>query len=455
MGACASMLSDAPPEGGEVSRLADKLVRLGAERRTVNDALRLFWRADKDGSGTLGLKEFAETFALRTRNAFLPRMMSLFDVGGDGDIGALEFVMCMAQFHEKSASAHIYFAWRLFDQDDSGSMTMEEFETIINNSMSYTGSNEGFSGGSHDHMGDRIVRAGRNGARVRVKGMRQIIKQADLDDNGVITIDEFKVLCANSSHIAAPAFELWSAVEAQSKPCWKLKEELKAKGKLEAVLEMLSPAARKALGVKRKTDVDRKDRRHGAARRTMGNNRRKPERKIPGDLAFMDSVKIKNEDGAARGERQSGERRAGAREHRDHRERSHRHHHRHRDDREHRGPRDDRARDNPRGHRDHHSERRKHRPDDGYYGQPPPNAFAPNQGLGGGYGGNDVRYGGNQMSPSHQYEQQRPPMSNGGGGGYGQPRGGQPPRPGARAPFAGDGDQDELLAQLERDLYGR
>jgi hypothetical protein len=46
-------------------------------------------------------------------------------------------------------------------------------------------------------------------------------------------------------------------------------------------------------------------------------------------------------------------------------------------------------------------------------------------------------------------------MSNGGGGGYGQPRGGQPPRPGARAPFAGDGDQDELLAQLERDLYGR
>ena len=84
-----------------------------------------------------------------------------------------------------------------------------------------------------------------------------------------------------------------------------------------------------------------------------------------------------------------------------------------------------------------------------------PNAFAPNQGLGGGYGGNDVRYGGNQMSPSHQYEQQRPPMSNGGGGGYGQPRGGQPPRPGARAPFAGDGDQDELLAQLERDLYGR
>ena len=77
-------------------------------------------------------------------------------------------------------------------------MTMEEFETIINNSMSYTGSNKGFSGGSHDQMGDRIVRAGRNGARVRVKGMRQIIKQADLDDNGVITIDEFKVLCANS-----------------------------------------------------------------------------------------------------------------------------------------------------------------------------------------------------------------------------------------------------------------
>ena len=76
MGACASMLSDAPPEGGEVSRLADTLVRLGAERRTVNDALRLFWRADKDGSGTLGLKEFAETFALRTAE----RVFTAYDV---------------------------------------------------------------------------------------------------------------------------------------------------------------------------------------------------------------------------------------------------------------------------------------------------------------------------------------------------------------------------------------
>jgi hypothetical protein len=66
-----------------------------------------------------------------------------------------------------------------------------------------------------------------------------------------------------------------------------------------------------------------------------------------------------------------------------------------------------------------------------------------------------VRYGGNQMSPSQQYDQRRPPMSDGGRGGYCQPRGGPPPRPGARAPFAGDVDQDELLAQLERDLYGR
>ena len=92
MGACFSAL-DEPPEGGELAKLTDKLVKLGCARSTVTKALRVFWRGDKDGSGTIELKEFAKMFGLRTSNAFLPRMMSLFDVTGDGDIGALEFML--------------------------------------------------------------------------------------------------------------------------------------------------------------------------------------------------------------------------------------------------------------------------------------------------------------------------------------------------------------------------
>ena len=75
----------------------------------MTKALRVFWRADKDGSGTIELKEFAKMFGLRTSNAFLPRMMSLFDVTGDGDIGALEFMLCLAHPRHE-LQAHVYFA---------------------------------------------------------------------------------------------------------------------------------------------------------------------------------------------------------------------------------------------------------------------------------------------------------------------------------------------------------
>lgn len=95
MGVCVLMLSGVLVEGGEVLWLVDIFVCLGVEWRMVNDVLWLFWCVDKDGSGMFGLKEFAETFALCTRNVFLLCMMLFFDVGGDGDIGVLEFVMCM------------------------------------------------------------------------------------------------------------------------------------------------------------------------------------------------------------------------------------------------------------------------------------------------------------------------------------------------------------------------
>ena len=250
MGACFSAL-DEPPEGGELAKLTDKLVKLGCARSTVTKALRVFWRGDKDGSGTIELKEFAKMFGLRTSNAFLPRMMSLFDVTGDGDIGALEFMLCLAQFYDTSSQAHVYFAWRLFDQDDSGSMTMEEFEHILNNAMSYKGTNKGFTATKKaatpdDEFGDRIVMAGRLGRKVRVKGFRQILKEADLDNNGLISFDEFKIIASNSTHIVAPAFELWTALENHSKPCWQLRNELKENGKLHQVQMMLSPKARKA-----------------------------------------------------------------------------------------------------------------------------------------------------------------------------------------------------------------
>lgn len=448
MGICSSVL-DEPPPGGELSRLADKLVRLGCARTTVMDALRIFWRADKDGSGTIGLKEFAKMFQLRTQNAFLPRLLALFDVSGDGDIGALEFILCLAQFYNSSAKAHVYFTWRLFDQDDSGSMTMEEFENILSNTLSYTGKQKGFSAGMGQHggatpddnLGDRIVMSGRAGQRVRVKGFRQIIKEADLDHNGVITLDEFQILASNATHIVAPAFELWTALELHSKPCWRVKEELKASGKLSEVQEMLSPKARKAMGM-RSPAAGGRDRHKQRGRRMMGDNR--PTQKHDGHaggIAGIDSSRLNGDlvldddkfASSARDERERehhGERRESERGHRHHKRRHHTHRQHHSGDHEsdrHRHHRRDDGRRHE-GHRGGGAPRRSNRrempadPGSAYYGQPshPINASQPGNNYG-------------------QY--QNDPM----GGGH-HPR--AAPRGAARA----SDHQDALLAQLEADL---
>ena len=295
MGACLSE-PDGPPEGGELSRLADKLVKLGVQRNTVNDALRIFWQADKDESGSIGIREFARMFQLRPQNVFLPRLVALFDVSGDGEIGPLEFILCLAQFHEGSAQAHLYFAWRLFDQDDSGSMTMEEFETIANTIMSFTGKQKGFTQAAQGDVessgvSDRVVMSGLLGAKVKVKGIRKIVEDMDEDNDGVITINEFKIIAANLTHLVAPAFELWTTLEKYAEPCFRLKEELKKCGKIDEVLRMLDPKLQESLG-KRKAQQSRaapsgnrtsqpksdakSDKKTRDRRRGMGDNRVKP-----------------------------------------------------------------------------------------------------------------------------------------------------------------------------------
>jgi Ca2+-binding EF-hand superfamily protein len=243
MGCFASTL-DEVPESGELRRLSDTLTRIGCQRSTVNSALRIFGQADKDGSGSIGIAEFATMFGLRTSNVFLPRLLSLFDVSGDGDIGALEFVLCLAQFFTSNQHAHIYFAWRLFDQDDSGSMNSEEFQNILYNTMNYMGRSA-----NTDAMHDRHVILGRAGARVKVKGFATLIKEADIDDNGVITINEFKVLASHSPHLVAPAFELWSALEQYSKPCYALKQEIMKSGRWKEVSAMIDPKAAAAMRI--------------------------------------------------------------------------------------------------------------------------------------------------------------------------------------------------------------
>ena len=87
--------------------------------------MRLYRRADRDKDGELDAREFARVFDVEASNPFLPRLVRLFDVSGDGKLSPFEFIVCLSQFTSSSRTnreAHVAFAWRLFDTNDDGSL---------------------------------------------------------------------------------------------------------------------------------------------------------------------------------------------------------------------------------------------------------------------------------------------------------------------------------------------
>jgi len=96
--------------------------------------VRLYRRADRDKDGELDAREFARTFDVEASNPFLPRLVRLFDVSGDGKLSPFEFIACLSQFTSSSRAnrdAHVAFAWRLFDTNDDGSMSKAEFREAL------------------------------------------------------------------------------------------------------------------------------------------------------------------------------------------------------------------------------------------------------------------------------------------------------------------------------------
>ena len=214
---------------------------LGCSRGTVRRVIALYKRADRNKDGTVDLEEFARTFDVERGNPFLPRLVALFDLSGDGEMGVFEFVVCLSQFRETGTGVrgqfdeHVYFAWRLFDTDDDGAMTKEEFKRVMGATY-FRGEADRVVGSGADRKGRGLANFG--GVGGMAKGLDNIMREVDVDGDGQVTIREFSRMLRKYTHIMAPAFDLWDKMSELSQPCAAMYREIKAAGNVQKLIDL-------------------------------------------------------------------------------------------------------------------------------------------------------------------------------------------------------------------------
>ena len=191
----------------------------------------------------MDIGEFARAFDVERRNPFLPRLVRLFDLSGE--MSAFEFVVCLSQFRGGSGSRgrlghaeHVYFAWRLFDVDDDGAMTKEEFRRVLGATY-FRGeieSDDDIVGGGADRKGRGLANFG--GVGGKAKGLDSIMREVDDDGDGRVTIKEFSRMTRKYQHVLAPAFDLWTAVADLSKPAAEVYRQVKAAGNVARLVDL-------------------------------------------------------------------------------------------------------------------------------------------------------------------------------------------------------------------------
>ncbi|KAL4319338.1 hypothetical protein GQ457_18G011780 [Hibiscus cannabinus] len=153
---------------------------------------RVFATFDKNGDGFITKQELGESLKnirMLLTEKDVEEMVAKLDANGDGLIDFDEFrVLCEAIEGEESDSKRsgeeegemLKEAFDVFDRDNDGLISVEELGWVL----SSLGLKEGD----------------------KVQDCREMIRKVDIDGNGMVDFDEFKIMMKNGARFSIPAF---------------------------------------------------------------------------------------------------------------------------------------------------------------------------------------------------------------------------------------------------------
>ncbi|XP_062182617.1 calcium-dependent protein kinase 25-like [Phragmites australis] len=138
----------------------------------------MFKSIDKDNSGTITLEELKNGLAkqgTKLSDAEIQQLMEAADADGNGLIDYDEFVTATVHMNKLDREEHLYTAFQYFDKDNSGYITKEELEQALKDQGLYD-----------------------------AKEIKEIISEADSDNDGRIDYSEFVAMMRKGTAGAEP-----------------------------------------------------------------------------------------------------------------------------------------------------------------------------------------------------------------------------------------------------------
>eukprot|EP01083_Nonionella_stella_P055608 146589_1 len=167
-----STANDSPEDenvkvGSEIAEQKDrKNAPNNMSDETIAEYKTIFDKFDTDGSGSVSYSELSNiltALGINLSEKKLESIMTKLDLNNNGEIDFPEFLLLMEN-HPKPEDEELKDAFKVFDADDSGEITVDELIQVMKN------------------LGNKMTR----------DEALDMIKQHDVDGNGQISFEEFR-----------------------------------------------------------------------------------------------------------------------------------------------------------------------------------------------------------------------------------------------------------------------